>query len=63
MLNKILKKDIQDYKAKDLMTKNVITLQPQDTLLKVQNTMSHYRIKKIIIIDDKQRTKSIQLAY
>ena len=57
MLNKILKKDIQDYKAKDLMTKNVITLQPQDTLLKVQNTMSHYRIKKIIIIDDKHKNK------
>jgi CBS domain-containing protein len=57
MLYKILKKDIQDYKAKDLMTKNVITLQPQDTLLKVQNTMSRYRIKKIIIIDDKHKNK------
>jgi CBS domain-containing protein len=52
MLNKIFKKDIQDYKAKDLMTKHVITLQPQDNLLRAQRMMSRFRIKKIIVIDD-----------
>ena len=52
MLNKIFKKDVQDYKAKDLMTKHVITLQPQDNLLRAQRMMSRFRIKKIVVIDD-----------
>jgi CBS domain-containing protein len=52
MLNKIFKKDVQDYKAKDLMTKNVITLQPQDNLLRAQRMMSRFRIKKIVVIDN-----------
>jgi CBS domain-containing protein len=55
MLNKILKKNIQDYKAKDLMTKYVITLLSEDNLLKAQNMMSRYRIKKIVVVDDKNK--------
>jgi CBS domain-containing protein len=55
MLNKLFKNDIQDYKAKDLMTKYVITLQSQDNLLKAQNMMSRYRIKKIVVVDDKNK--------
>jgi CBS domain-containing protein len=57
MLNKIFKKDVQDYKAKDLMTKHVITLQPQDNLLRAQRMMSRFRIKKIIVIDDDKNKK------
>jgi predicted transcriptional regulator len=52
MLNKIFKKKIHLYKAKDLMTKHVITLQPQENLLKAQRMMSRYRIKKIVIVVD-----------
>lgn len=56
MLNKIFKKDIQDYKAKDLMTKHVITLQSQDNLLIAQRMMSRFRIKKIVVVvDDKNK--------
>ena len=32
MLNKISKNDIQDYKARDLITKDVVILLPQDNL-------------------------------
>jgi CBS domain-containing protein len=53
MLNKIFRNDIQEYKAKDLMTKGVITLPPQDDLLKAQTMMSRHGIKKIIVVDDK----------
>lgn len=45
MLKKILKKEVKDYKAKDIMTKNVITLPPYESLLKAQSLMSQYRIK------------------
>ena len=55
MLNKIFKKDVQDYKAKDLMTKHVITLQSQDNLLIAQRMMSRFRIKKIVVVDDKNK--------
>lgn len=55
MLNKISKNDIQGYKTKDLMTKHVITLQPQDNLLKAENMMSRYRIKKIVVVDDENK--------
>ncbi len=55
MPNKIFKKDIQDYKTNDLMTKHVIILQPQDNLLKAENMMSRYRIKKIIVVDDENK--------
>ena len=55
MLNKISKKDILDYKTNDLMTKHVITLQPQDNLLKAENMMSRYRIKKIVVVDDENK--------
>jgi CBS domain-containing protein len=55
MLNKIFKKDMQDYKAKDLMTKYVITLQSQDNLLKAESMMSRYRIKKIVVVDNKNK--------
>lgn len=55
MLNKIFKKEVQDYKAKDLMTKHVITLQSQDNLLIAQRMMSRFRIKKIVVVDDKNK--------
>jgi CBS domain-containing protein len=57
MLNKIFKRDIQDYKAKDLMTKNVITLQSQDNLLRAQRMMSRFRIKKIVVVDEDKNKK------
>jgi CBS domain-containing protein len=49
MLNKMLKKRIEDYKANDLMVKHVITLPPVENLWKAYNTMSRYRIKKIVV--------------
>lgn len=56
MLNKIFKKEVQDYKAKDLMTKHVITLQSQDNLLIAQRMTSRFRIKKIVVVvDDKNK--------
>jgi CBS domain-containing protein len=55
MLDKLLKNDIEDYKAKDLMTKAVVTTVPKDNLLRIQNMMSRYRVKKIVIVDDKNR--------
>ena len=55
MLNKISKNDIQDYKARDLITKDVVILLPQDNLLNAQDKMSRYRIKKIVVVDDKDK--------
>ena len=55
MLDRLLKKDIQDYKAKDLMTKAVITALPQENLLKAKNMMSRYRIKKVVVIGDENK--------
>jgi CBS domain-containing protein len=55
MLNKISKNDIQDYKATDLITKDVVILLPQDNLLNAQDKMSRYRIKKIVVVDDKNK--------
>ena len=55
MLNKISKNDIQDYKARDLITKDVVILLPQDNLLNAQDKMSRYRIKKIVVVDDKNK--------
>ena len=49
MLNKIFKKHIKDYKAKDLMVKHVITLPPVENLWKAQSMMSRYRIKEIVV--------------
>jgi CBS domain-containing protein len=55
MLNKISKNDLQDYKAKDLMTKEVITLPPNVDLLKAQTIMSRSKIKKIVVVDDRNK--------
>ena len=52
MFNKIFKQNIKDYKAKDLMIKQVITLSPQENLWKAQNMMSRYNIKKIVIVKE-----------
>src|SRR5919112_2891244 len=52
MLKKILNKDVKEYKAKDVMTKNVITLSPSECLLKAQSLMTKYRIKKIVVVED-----------
>jgi hypothetical protein len=40
MLDRLLKNDIEDYKAKDLMAKAVVTTVPKDNLLTIQNMMS-----------------------
>jgi CBS domain-containing protein len=45
----MFKKHIEDYKANDLMVKHVITLPPVENLWKAYNTMSRYRIKKIVV--------------
>lgn len=55
MLNRLFKKNMQDFTAKDLMTKAVITGVPQDNLLIVQNLMSRYRIKKIVVVDNENK--------
>lgn len=55
MLNKISKNNIKNYKAKDLMSKGVITLLPQDNLLNAQEIMSKYSIKKIVVVDNKNK--------
>lgn len=55
MLNNKSKNDIKDYTARDLMTKDVVILLPQDNLLDAQNRMSRYGIKKIVIIDDNNK--------
>jgi CBS domain-containing protein len=57
MHNKLFKKEIDNYRAKDLMTKHVITLQPQESLLKAQNTMSRYRIKKVVVVKNNHKNK------
>jgi CBS domain-containing protein len=62
MLNRLFKKNIQDFTAKDLMTKAVITAVPQDNLLIVQNLMSRYRIKKIVIVDNENKQYPIGIV-
>lgn len=52
MLKKILNKEVKEYKAKDVMTKNVITLSPSESLLKAQSLMTKDRIKKIVFVED-----------
>ena len=52
MLKKILNKDVKEYKAKDVITKNVITLPPSESLLKAQSLITKYRIKKIVVVED-----------
>ena len=52
MLKKILKKELKDYKAKDVMTENVITLPQYESLLKAQSMMSQYRIKKVVVVEN-----------
>ena len=60
MFNKISKKDIKDYKAKDLMTKDVVILLPRDNLLNAHNKMSVYGIRKLLLMIT---TKDIRSVY
>jgi signal-transduction protein with cAMP-binding, CBS, and nucleotidyltransferase domain len=46
MLKKLFKKDIRDFTAKDLMTKNVKTLQSHDDLFKAHTMMSNNHSKR-----------------
>lgn len=62
MLNNISKNDIKYYKARDLMTKDVVILLPQDNLLNAQDKMSRYRIKKIIIVDDNNKRHAVGIT-
>jgi CBS domain-containing protein len=48
---KIAKHIIEHNKAKDVMTGKVITLQPSESLLKAQSTMSRNRIKRIVVTE------------
>ena len=52
MQKKILNKEVKEYKAKDVMTKDVITLPPSESLLKAQSLMTKDRIKKIVVVED-----------
>ena len=47
--------NLKDYKAKDLIIKNVKTLLPQESLWKAQNMMSRYNIKKIVIVAESKK--------
>lgn len=46
----IIGKHVHEQKVKGLMTKHVITLEPHDNLLRAQNEMLRYRIKKIVVV-------------
>jgi len=54
MLNKLFNKRIKDQKAKEVMVRHVITLSPTENLWKTQNTMSRYRIKKVVVTQNKK---------
>ena len=45
-------KEVNEYKAKDVITKKVITLLSSESLLKAQSLMTKYRIKKIVVVED-----------
>ena len=45
---------IKDQKAKQVMVRHVITLSPTENLWKTQNTMSRYRIKKVVVTQNKK---------
>ena len=47
----MLNKEVKEYKAKELMTKNVIALPPSESLLKAQSLMTKYRIRRIVIVE------------
>jgi CBS domain-containing protein len=55
MFNEVFKRNIKDYKAKDLMIKHVITLFSQENLWKAQNMMSRYNIKKVVIVAENKK--------
>jgi CBS-domain-containing membrane protein len=55
MLNKIFNENMKAYEAKDLMIKHVITLPDTENLWKAHNTMSRYRIKKIVVVTTQDR--------
>ena len=60
MLKKnMLNKEVKEYKAKDIMTKNVITLPPSESLLKAQSLMTKYRIKGIVVVEDEDSAVGI----
>jgi CBS domain-containing protein len=52
MIKNKLNKEVKEYKAKAVMTKNVITLPPSESLLKAQSLMTKYQIKKIVVVED-----------
>ena len=54
MVSKIVKENIKNYKAKNLMVTHVITLPPMENLWKANSTMSRYRIKKIVVAVQKK---------
>ena len=43
--------DLQSMKVKDIMTKDVITISPSDTLEKAVDLMTKYRIKRLPVVD------------
>jgi len=55
MLDESIRKKMLEQPVRELMTKQVITLEPYDNLLRAQNEMSRYRIKKIVIVNSSGR--------
>lgn len=55
MLDESIRKKMLEQPVSELMTKQVITLEPYDNLLRAQNEMSRYRIKKIVIVNSSGR--------
>jgi predicted transcriptional regulator len=46
MIKNKLNREVKEYKAKDVMTKNVITLPPSESLLKAQSLMTKYQTRQ-----------------
>ena len=49
--------------AKDIMSKNVVTLSPDETIQKVTHTMEKYDVKEIPLVDDKQKMVGLVTYY
>ena len=49
--------------AKDIMSKNLVTLSPEETIQKVTHTMEKYDVKEIPLIDDKKKLVGMVTYY
>ena len=62
MLDKMFRKEIHGYKTKELMTKHVITLPPEASLLESQHKMLRYKIKKIVVVNANTIGKKVPIG-